>query len=80
MSGVLSIIIDFAKTIIAAAIGFWGASLLQKRGKKQSLIDAIMQKRITTYSEALSFVYEVEKNRTNATGLLTSPAFGRLFS
>jgi hypothetical protein len=66
MNGVISTIISSAFTLLAALLGFWSSYLIQKRGQKQILIDSILGKRLTTYSEALSFIYDVEQNRTKA--------------
>ena len=66
MNGVTSTIISSAFTLIAALLGFWSSYLIQKRGQKQTLIDSILGKRMTTYSEALGFIYEAEQNQSEA--------------
>ena len=58
-------IISNVITLAAALLGFWSSSLIQKQRRKQSLVDLILGKRMTAYSEGLGFVYDVEQNQTN---------------
>jgi hypothetical protein len=66
MNVIIPTIISSAFTLIAALLGFWSSYLIQKRGQKQILIDSILGKRVTTYSEALGLIYDIEQNQTKA--------------
>jgi len=64
MNGITSAIIASVSTISAAAIGFWSAYFIQRKSRKQTLIDSILEKRMSIYSEALDLIYDTEQNRT----------------
>jgi hypothetical protein len=69
MNGVVLALITSLSTISAAALGFWSSYLIQRKSQKQKLIDSILGKRMSTYSEALNFVYQIEQNQAKADAL-----------
>ena len=59
-------IIGSITALVSALLGFWVSFLIEKKRRKQSRIDAILEKRMKVYGEGLEFIYEVEQNKTKS--------------
>ena len=56
-------IIGSITALVSAILGFLASFILEKNRRKQSRIDAILEKRMKVYGEGLEFIYEIEQNQ-----------------